>query len=65
MATYVLKINYKGSSGARSTFVGAMIILHSAMPSPVHICIAVSLTGRFFYQFEFYTLQALIARIIH
>ena len=34
-------INQKGSSGARSTFVVAMIILHSAMPSRVHICIAV------------------------
>ena len=33
-----------------------MIILHSALPIRVHICI---------YQFEFDTLQALIASIIH
>ena len=43
----------------------AMIIIHSAMPSRVHICMLSSLTGRFFYQSEFDMLQALIARIIH
>ena len=57
-----LYINLKGSSGARYTFIVVMILLHSAMPSRVHICIAVFIDRSVF---RFDTLQALIARIKH